>query len=279
MSQTEVQLVTDSASDLPEDVLAEYGITCVPLTVTVGDETFLDGSVTPEKFIEIMETSPELPKTSQPSPGAFFEVFERLAPRGPILCMTISEKLSGTLGAAKIARDMLPDADIHLFDTLAATAGEGAEVLRAAQLLREGMALPDVLEYLEKYRESIKVYQGFLDLSNLVKGGRLSRLGGTLAGIFNIRVVCHNVEGAIEVLEKVRGTEKLFQRLLELVLEQSRAVDIKDRVVMITHVGNAERAEWLAEKARELGPREVLVTPAGAVIATYAGPGTVLISV
>ncbi|MFP4200943.1 MAG: DegV family protein, partial [Clostridia bacterium] len=230
-------------------------------------------------FVEMMENSPELPRTSQPSPGAFFEVFERLAPRGPILCMTISEKLSGTIGAARIARDMLPDADIHLFDTLAATAGEGAEVIRAAQLLREGTELPDVLVDLAKYRENIKVYQGFLDLGNLVKGGRLSRIGGTLASILNIRVICHNVEGAIEVLEKVRGTERLFERIHELVLEQSRVVDMEERIVVITHADNPDRAEWLAERVRKLRPREVLVAPAGAVITTHAGRGTVLISV
>jgi len=272
-----VQLVTDSAADLPEELLNEYGITCVPLTVTQGEDTFEDGSIPIETFLDRMSQSRDLPTTSQPSPGAFYEVFERLAPKGPILCMTISEKLSGTAQSARMAAEMLPDAQIEVFDTKAATSAEGAQVLRAAQLLREGKDLEEVMDYLREYREHIRIFQGFLDLTNLVKGGRLSRLQGRIADFMNIRVLCHNVDGAIEVLEKVRGTEQLFARIVQLMQEQ--AVNIEDRLIIISHADNHEWAEWLAERAAALSPRDVMVLPMGAVIATHAGRGSVVISV
>ncbi len=243
----------------------------------MGEESFADGEKSIDEFLEWMKGSPELPTTSQPSPGAFFEVFEELAPKGPILCMTISEKLSGTAQSATMAKNMLPDADIEIFDTKAATSAEAAQVIRAAQLLEEGRPLAEVLEYLETYRESIRIFQGFLNLTNLVKGGRLSRWQGRIAEFMNIRVLCHNVDGTIEVLEKVRGTEQLFERIVQLVTEQG--VDIEDRILVISHADNREWATWLAKRVEALNPRDVMVIPMGSVIATHAGPGSVVISV
>ncbi len=277
MNDSAVQLVTDSAADLPDEILEEYGITCVPLTVSLGGRGFEDGTMSPSDFMDLMAGSKTLPTTSQPSPGAFLEVFERLAERGPILCMTISEKLSGTAQSARMAAQMLPDAEIEVFDTKAATSAEGAQVIRAAQLLREGKELGEVLDYLVNYRENMRIFQGFLDLTNLVKGGRLSRLQGRIADFMSIRVICHNVDGEIEMLEKIRGTEKMFARIIELI--EAEGVDIEDRIMVISHAANLEWAEWLAEKVKKMNPRDVIIVPMGSVISTHAGAGSIVISV
>ncbi|MFO8061233.1 MAG: DegV family protein [Bacillota bacterium] len=271
-----IQLVTDSTADLPGELVGELGVTVVPLNVTLEGETFLDGSRTPEEFLEMMKGAKELPRTSQPSPGDFVDTCKPLMERGPVLCITMSSKLSGTAQSASVAAQMLGDR-VVVFDSLSATLAEGAQVVRAAELADEGLTIEEVVAELTRYRDEHRALVAVSDLTNLVKGGRLPKWQGKLADLMKIRPLLHNVEGAIEPLEKIRGIEHMFQRVVERVRDETE--NIGQRIVGISHAGNPEWARWLEDQIRPLGPKRIISGDMGCVISTHAGPGAIIVGV
>jgi DegV family protein with EDD domain len=271
------RVVTDSSCDLPKGLLDRRGITVVPLTVDVGGQTFQEGvDITPREFYDRMARSTELPKTSQPSPAAFQDTFDALADSGPVVCLTISSKLSGTYQSACLARD-LSGRGVTVFDSLTGSLGLGLQVLRACDVLDEGRSAGEVVEELTRYRGQMNTLILLNTLENIVKGGRLSKFQGAVSKVLDIRVLLHDMEGAVEVLERVHG----HRRLLEAAVKQvaSRRPDLSDRAVGITHFNNSTDAEWLAQALRErFHPRGVIVNDMGPTMATYAGEGGMILS-
>ncbi len=274
MTDKRIQIVTDSAGDLPPEVAEEHDITVVPLTVTLEGESFKDGEREPDQFLQDMRQAEDLPTTSQPSPGEFYEVFQSLQDRGPILCLCLSSQLSGTVQSAHVAAQMV-EADVVVFDTLVATLAQGAQVIRAAELVAEGEDMDQIVSHLEWVREHQRAFIAIDDLTNLVKGGRLPRWKGRLADLMRLKPILHNVEGAIEPYERVRGTDKMFDRIFELMREE--ILDIDQRIVGISYAGNRDRAEWLADELSQFNPREILVGPMYSVISTYTGDNSLVV--
>lgn len=272
-----LQIVTDSSCDLPEELIRNYNIRIVPLMVNIDDKNYREGiDITPQEFYERMAQCEKLPKTSQPAPGAFAEVFQNLSRFGQVFCLTISSKLSGTYRSACIGRDM-SEVDAVVFDTLAGSLGHGLQVLRASELALAGYNAKEVEAELDKYRRRMKILILLNTLENIVKGGRLSRIQGTIAKILNIRILLHNVEGAVVLLEKVHGKKKFMDRVLQTIIDYSP--DLKDQYIGITHFNNLTDAEFLAGKLREIyKPRDILINYMGSTMATYAGEGGIIIS-
>ncbi|MGC9333304.1 MAG: DegV family protein, partial [Anaerolineae bacterium] len=120
-----IKIVTDSTAYLREDYVREHDIRIVPLCVHFGDRDFKEGiDLSYEEFYDRLKNAPELPTTSQPSAGAFRQVFQELVEAGhEIIAMTISSRLSGTWNSAMAAKDMLPDAEISIVDSLSTSIG------------------------------------------------------------------------------------------------------------------------------------------------------------
>lgn len=266
-----IHIVTDSCVDLPEYLLQENNIHVVPLTIRVNDKEFIEGvDITPQQFYKEMERSSELPQTSQPTPAQFAKVFKELAGKGPILCLTISSNLSGSFNSANLGKELSGNTQVTIFDSMAASIGQGLQVLKAAELIQQGLALPDILNQLNIMREEMKFLILLDTLDNVVKGGRLSHFQGSLAKLLHIKVILHNVKGVPEILEKIRGHHKSLERLIELVGKKRQ--DFSDQVMGITHVNNAEDAQLLAEKLKDrYHPKEIIINEMGATISTYAG--------
>ncbi len=276
LGEHKVQIVTDSTADLPEPIVKEYDIEIVPLTVNLGEETFVDGTLSQPEFVEMMETSPELPRTSQPSPGDFISVFNEKAEDGPILCITISKHLSGTYQSASLAANSV-EGEIEIFDTLVTTGPQAAQVLIAARLAEQGRSLEEIIEYLTPYREEQKILFVITDLTNVVKGGRLPRWQGQLASLLNINAVLEAEGGTIDLLEKVRGEEQVYERLIEMMEEHVTSAE--GRILTVSHCANLEWAEWVADRLQHLNPDETLFVEAGTVISTHGGRGLVAVSI
>src|SRR5262249_20621549 len=148
--------VTDSTADLPTEVARELGITVVPLTVFFGDEAYLDGvELDNAGFYRKLEASKDLPRTSQPSPAAFQEAFQRLIDEGAdaILAIHLSSKLSGTYQSACTARDSLPESTrnvpIEIIDSLSISVGMNYTIMNAARMAHEGKSLEGLKAYTE----------------------------------------------------------------------------------------------------------------------------------
>jgi DegV family protein with EDD domain len=273
-----VQLITDSSADLPLELIEKYKIKIVPLSVRIGDSEYQERiTITPEEFYEKMFSSDELPKTSQPSPSEFANVFTELAKNGePMLCFTISSGLSGTYQSACLGKE-ISGADVTVFDTLGGSLGHGIQIIKAAEMAAEGKPLEEIVEELHQIRERMTILILLDTLENVVKGGRLGKFQGSIAKVLNIKIILEGIKGNIEMLEKIRGTKRFFNRSLNLIGE--RSADFSHTVFGITHTGNIEDAEYLkSEIESRYHPKEIIVNYMGATMGTYAGKGGIIIS-
>ncbi|MCA1040139.1 DegV family protein [Bacillus infantis] len=273
-----VQLITDSSADLPLELIEKYRIKVVPLSVRIGDSEYQERiTITPEEFYEKMFASDELPKTSQPSPSDFANVFTELAKNGePMLCFTISSGLSGTYQSACLGKE-ISGADVTVFDTLGGSLGHGIQIIKAAEMAAEGKPLEEIAEGLQQIRDRMTILILLDTLENVVKGGRLGKFQGSIAKVLNIKIILEGIKGNIEMLEKVRGTKRFFKRSLDLIGE--RSADFSNTVFGITHTGNIEDAEYIkSEIESRYHPKEIIVNYMGATMGTYAGKGGIIIS-
>jgi len=273
-----IRIITDSSADLPKEWIEKYKINVVPLIIQMDNGNFLEGiDLSPEEFFSKMFASVALPKTSQPSPAAFADMFNRFGTDDQLLCLTISSGLSGTYQSACIGAE-LSNANVKVFDTLAGSLGHGLQVLRAAELAQQGYTMGDIIAELTDYRKNMNILVLLDTLENIVKGGRLSKFQGSLAKILNIKVILERAEGGkVEIREKVRGKKKFQRRTLELI--QERRKDFSNIIFGITHTGNREEAETIKQELmKQFQPKDILIHYMGATMGTYAGKGGMIIS-
>jgi DegV family protein with EDD domain len=272
-----IQLVTDSSADLPKELLDKYNIFVVPLTINIDGKEYLEGiDLISQEFHKMLSNSKELPKTSQPSPAAFADLFKALGSKGPILCLTISSGISGTYQSACIGRDM-SGVDVTVFDTLAGSLAHGIQLMEARKLADEGLTIDKIREFLEEYRKHSNILILLNTLENIVKGGRLSKFQGSIAKILDIKVLLEGVEGKVELMEKIRGKKRFLKRIIDIIGE--RKSDFSDTVFGITHVDNIQDAEFLRDEIiKKYKPKDVIINYMGATMGTYAGKGGMIVS-
>ncbi|MFC4409129.1 DegV family protein [Chungangia koreensis] len=273
-----IKIVTDSAADLPKEMIEKYDITVVPLTVTIDGKEYAEGvDLSPEEFYKKMATSAELPKTSQPTPGVFKEAFSKAGPDEEVLCLTLSSNLSGTYQSAVLAQDLVKE-KVTVFDTLGGTLAQGMQVLKAAEMAAEGNSVDEITSSLATFRENMKIVVLLETIENVVKGGRLSKFQGTLARFLDIKVILEAIDGKVEMAEKVRGKKKFHRRAIEMIRE--RREDFSDTIFGISHTGsNLEDVESLKQQLIEhFNPKAIIVNFMGSTIGTYAGKGGIVIS-
>ncbi|OAA29936.1 fatty acid-binding protein DegV [Kosmotoga arenicorallina S304] len=264
-----IKLVTDSSCDLPEKLVKEYDIRVIPLSVEIDGKRYTEGKdITPEEYWHRMQTAKALPKTSQPPPAMFADAFKEIIDEGnEPLCITISSKLSGTFQSALVGNDMSGNKAV-VFDSLAGSLSHGIQVLMAARLAQSGKKMHEILKALEKYRESVKIIIPLDTLENIVKGGRLSRVQGTVAKLLNIKVILQGVKGEVKMLKKVRGTKRFREAILEII---NNLTPEPGRIFGITHVDNLKDALFFKEAIEKRFKSEVIVNAMGPIMATYAG--------
>ncbi|HYE83542.1 MAG TPA: DegV family protein [Clostridia bacterium] len=272
-----IKLVTDSSADMPKELIEKHGISVVPLTIHIDGKDYLEGvDLQPQEFALKMLSSKELPKTSQPSPQTFADLFKALSDKGHILCLTISSGLSGTYQSACIGRDM-SGAYVTVFDTLAGSLAHGLQLIEAAKLIEQGFSIDKIIEFLKDYCKRSNILILLNTLENIVKGGRLSKFQGSVAKLLDIKVILHNVEGKVEILEKVRGRKKFLSRAIEIIGEKKK--DFRDTVFAITHIDNLEDARFLRDEImKRYKPKDVIINYMGATMGTYAGKGGMIVS-
>lgn len=272
-----VQIITDSSCDLPQEIIDRLKILIVPLQIEINGEQYTDGvDLTHHQFFEKMAASPTLPKTSQPSPQSFLDAFrEGLKRHSEILSIHLSSRLSGTMeGALMVKNDV--EGDISIFDSLTGSLGVGLQVMKACELVKEGLSKQAILERLTEYREQMRVVVYLETLENAVKGGRVSKPKEIVANLLNLKPVVHVEEGYVRILKTLRGKKKGMRMLLEEM--EKKGVDYSNRIVGITHCDCLEDALALKEEIMQrFKPAEIILTTMGPVIGTHAGTGGLLI--
>lgn len=270
-----VRLVCDSTADLEAGYAEAHDVAVVPLRVIFGEEELRDYvDISPSDFYARMRSSSVHPRTSQPTPAEFEAVFRRLGESGdPVICTTISEKMSGTFASASQARAALPDLDIRVVDTRTCTAGHNAAVRAAVARRDAGGDAASVVGDLERLRQRQRVAFTVESLEYLRRGGRIGNARALLGTVLNIKPVLEVVDGSVEPLDRVRTFPRAIDRLFT---EVEKARDKWGAVeLMIAHADCRERADQLAERGEALLGSRPLVIEVGPVIGCHAGPGAI----
>ncbi|WP_100011442.1 DegV family protein [Lentibacillus sediminis] len=273
-----VKILTDSACDLSEKHYNEFDIEMVPLTVHLDEKDYKDGEINPKTVYDAMRKGSST-KTSQVSPQTFKAIFTSYAEKNqPLVYVGFSSELSGTYQTAKMmeqeVKEEYPDAPIHLVDTKSASLGFGLVVLHAAKMAKEGFTAEEVATAAADHAEHMEHIFTVDDLEYLKRGGRVSKTQAFVGGLLNIKPILHVENGKLVPLEKIRGSKKLFPRMLELMKERGK--NWENQTIGISHGDDLERAEQLASMIKEkFGVQEVVIEMVGSVIGAHAGPGTI----
>jgi DegV family protein with EDD domain len=266
-----VRIVTDSTADLPSQLVDKYRIIVVPLTVSFGDEAFLDGvTIDRAAFYGRMRTFDGLPKTSQPTVGQFREAYGPLAADGAeVVSIHLSSKMSGTLNSATLAAKDMEGVKLELIDSAQVSMGLAAVVLAAAEAAAAGGSSAEVAAAARETAARTHIYAAVDTLEYLRRGGRIGRASSLLGSLLSIKPIIHIADGEIQPLERVRTRGKAIERLVELA-----TADPDLPRLFVAAAGDDASAEALAARLRPLLPRtEIIVGQLGPVVGAHAGPG------
>ena len=247
-------IVTDSTADLTEQEIQDFNIHVVPLNITIQEEHYLDGeTITKEEFKNKMIASSELPMTAQPSIGRFVELYDELGKDGSeIISIHLMNSISGTVNAARQAAD-ITESTVTVVDSDFTSRSMGIIVREAANAAKEGKSAEEVLEVIESTRQRTKLYLTVLNLDNLIKGGRISRVMGAFSNLLNIKLFLEVINGKIEIVKKGRGLKSL-QKKYDEVFEEMKACPNGIQEIGIMHAGLNEFNQTQIDTLRELFP-------------------------
>ena len=263
-----IKIVTDSSITIEPELVEEYGITIVPLSVMVDGVLYSDSELGEGDFLRLMQSSKNLPKTSQPPVGVFAEIYEDLALDGShIVSIHMSHALSGTVEAARQGAT-LSGADVTVIDSGFTDQAMKFQVVEAAKLAKEGADLDTILARIEEVKEKTELYIGVSTLENLVKGGRIGRVTGLLSSLLNIRVVMEMKDHQLEPIVKGRGNKTFKKWLDELVEKLSHS---KVAEIGISYAGTPEWANEMKAQLQSLVEKAIPVLETGSIIQTHTG--------
>lgn len=268
-----LRILIDSAADyLPADA-ARKNIEFIPLTVTLDGTSYQDGiDLTTDDYYEKLAQAESFPKTSQPSPQAFADIFQDVKDRGDeMICITLAAALSGTYQSANIAKDMVEYEHIHIINSKTATCAIRFLADYARDLGDQGLSTLEIVDKVKELRGKIKILAAVDTLEYLHKGGRLSKTVASIGEMVNLKpIITLDSEGAIMVPGKCMGKNKatlfLMKALKELKVNQSFPF------YTVYTLGTAN-CEHLEEKLTADGYTLNERLQIGATIGSHVGPG------
>jgi DegV family protein with EDD domain len=273
-----VKIVTDSTSDITSDLAQEKGITVVPLTVTFGHESFLDRvEISTDEFYRRLTSEDIFPTTTQPSPGAFADVYNKLAEEtNEILVVVISSKLSGTYQSATNAKNMVSNkCRIEVIDSLKVAMGLGLIVITAAQAAQSGASLDEVMAIVNASIPRSHLVLYFETLQYLAKGGRIGKAKGLLGAMLSIKQILTLKDGEIAPLTQRRSKSAGMEYMHSFV---ARFPHIEK--LAIEYCTTPEDVDKLTELLSPLFPKEQIYrSTVSPVLGAYAGPGALAVSI
>ena len=273
---SKIAFVTDSTAYIPKDLLQQYPISVAPQVLIFGDEIFEDGvDIQPSEFYTRLKHAKIMPTTSQASPKAFKDIFDRRLEEGyQILTILVSEQLSGTLASAFQARELLPGAPIEIVDSRTTAMAMGFQVLAAARAAADGANLAECKAIAEKAREHTGVIFAVDTLEFLHRGGRIGGAARLLGTALNMKPILEVTGGRVEAIERVRTRRKSLNRLVELVEERIAG---RQPVRLATlHANDPENAKTiLKDTSHKVNAVESIFSEVSPVVGTHTGPGTV----
>lgn len=272
-----VRIITDSTSDIPKEQAEALGITIVPLTVFFGEQAYLDGvELDNASFYTKLQASKVTPRTSQPSPAAFADAYTRLIDEGAdaIIAVLLSAKLSGTYQSACTARDSLPDElkkiPIEVIDSANVSMAMSIATMHAAEEAQQGLGFEEIKANLLDRLSHTRILFVLDTLEYLKRGGRVGGAAALLGGMLSVKPILTIKNGEVAAVERPRTRSKAYARIAQLISEMKNPREFTI-VESDTEVGQ-QLAQAL--QAQVQGQGSIPTYKLGAVVGTYAGPGT-----
>jgi len=273
-----VKIVTDSVADIPAQVVAELGITVIPVLVRFGEETYRDGiDMTTDQFYEKLVNSKIMPTTSVPSLDLFARTYAKLAEEtDEILVIMLSSKLSGLYNAALQSVDLMEsECRIEVVDSQCAVMAQGFVVIRAAQAAQAGASLDEILEIVRSNLPRVEMRAAFDTLEYLKRGGRIGKAAALMGSMLKINPLVTIKDGVVEPAGRARSRAKAMDLLYDFVAGYSRIEELA-----VEGAACPEDVDRLVKRLGALFPEERIyrsrTTP---VIGTHTGSGLILVAV
>lgn len=276
-----VQIIADSACDLPLEYFQSNNIILVPLKVHMDNEQFNDlVTIKPKTVYDAMRNG-KAPKTSQVSPQDFYETFRQLAKdKRQGLYIAFSSELSGTYQTAVMMLEEVkaefPEFELEIIDSKCASLGLGLAVMEVARNAADGKSLAELTEIAKFQCSHMEHLFTVADLEYLARGGRISKSSAFIGGLLNIKPLLNVEDGKLIPLEKFRGKKKLMRAVIETMKE--RGNQLNEQIIGISHGDDLEEAmEYKALIEENFQPKSVFISSVGATIGAHSGPGTIAI--
>lgn len=265
-----IKILVDSAADCT----LENGVVdaIIPISVNIDGKEYRSGiDLTSDKFYELLQAAKEFPRTSQPSPQAFIEIFEQAKQSGDhIIYLCLSSCLSGTYQGALIAKEMVDYDNIYIIDTLGVTHIIGVLAGFARELINKGFSAGEIADKCEEFKNKIKVYAGVDTLEYLYKGGRLSRASAAVGELTGIKPIVTVSDGRVEVVGKALGKMRAMNTVLEKIKSHKINTDFP---IYSLYTYGTENCEVLETKLEDNGYKLSGRLQVGSTIGAHVGPG------
>jgi DegV family protein with EDD domain len=264
------KIVADSCCDLTPELKELWRVTTVPLTMTLGGKDFTDDeTLNLPQFMDEMKRCTGKIGSASPSPMLYQEAFEG---EHTSFAVTLSSRLSGSYGSAVVGKSYAEEesgADVHIFDSLSASAGEVLVAQKIYQLAQNYTPKAIIITTVEKFIREMKTYFVFENINNLLKNGRLNKITGKVITTLGIKpILGSDGDGNIKLFSKVRGQKQIIDRLADTIAASGKSTENENLV--ITHCNNLSLATMLADTIK-LSDRfkEILILPTRGLSSTY----------
>ena len=270
-----IHIVTDSTCDLTKEELIEHDIKVVPLTIQIDGKTYVDGEdIEPASFLQMMKNTKELPKSSQPAPGKFKELYDELGKNGDqIISIHMTGGMSGTVDSARQAAEM-STSDVTVIDSRYIAVGLAMQIREAIQYRDSGATVEEIVSRLDVVRENTRLFVVVDTLENLIKGGRIGKGKGMIGSLLNIKPIASLDDGSYTPVSKARSHKQVINYLFNQFKEDTAGKTVK--AVGISHAAGLQTmGNPLKELIQSSGFQDVEIKFTSPIISTHTGPGAI----
>ncbi|MDR3277789.1 MAG: DegV family protein [Oscillospiraceae bacterium] len=272
------RIIVDSTCDLPDDVVKRYGITVVPMVMSLRDREYRDKVNIRAGEVYAAMRSGVVPKTSQIDCGALMDVFSGFCEAGvPFVYLAFSSALSGSCNTARILladyREQYPGLDMEVIDSKSGSVATGLIAMRAAARSESGVSFAELVSHILELTEHVEHVFTIADLKWLVRGGRIDPIVGMIGSLLNVKPILDVKNGSMQIIKKVRGDEAARAEVVSVTAARARS--FPEQLIGIAHAENLPGAEALKRAIAEtLGATNFIISEIGSVLGSHIGVGS-----
>ena len=274
------RIVVDSCGEFTEEMAKDSHFVHAALNLEIDGNHFVDDETFDRlRFLDLVEKSPNCPKSSCPSPEVYRSAFDCGADH--LYAVTLSAELSGSYNSAVLGQNLYledhPDAKVHVFNSCSASVGETLLAMKIQECEEAGMEFEEVIKAVEAYQAERQTFFVLESLDHLRKNGRLSAVKAFVASALNIKPVMEgNKQGIIEQAGQARGMQKALRMMVELLVERMNKPE--EKTVAIVHCNNEARAQFVKEEIeKRTKVKEIIILPSSGVSTLYAAQGGIIL--